>query len=183
MTSKKCKTKHCAKVSHLRCPVGSTSALLLGPFSFYILKKGSDRQCVSYKPGTLPLLICPSSPHHYKSSACFTKLSQSLKVMLRANLVGQWLRTCFARQETPVWSLIWEDPTCLKASKPVRRNCWVHTLEPICCNYWSPHTYSPCFTTREATTMKSSCTSTNSPHSLQLEKALLQQLRHTTAKK
>ena len=141
MTSKKCKTKHCAKVSHLRCPVGSTSALLLGPFSFYILKKGSDRQCVSYKPGTLPLLICPSSPHHYKSSACFTKLSQSLKVMLRANLVGQWLRTCFARQETPVWSLIWEDPTS-QALKPAGRS------------YWSPRAWSPRCAAWEATAVR-----------------------------
>ena len=56
----------------------------------------------------------------------------------RAFLVVQWLRICLLMQGTPVWSLVWEDPTCLKASKPVRCNYWVHTLEPICCNYWSP---------------------------------------------
>ena len=145
MTSKKHKTKHCAKVSHLRCPVGPTSTLLLGPFSFYILKKGSDRQCVSHRPGSLPLLMCPSSPHHYKSSACFTKLSQSLifKVMRWANLVGQWLRTCFGMQGTPVWSLTWEAPTCLRTIKPVHHSYWAWALNPASRSYWSPRALEP----------------------------------------
>ena len=31
----------------------------------------------------------------------------------------QWLRICLSVQETQVRSLVWEDPTCLRAAKPV----------------------------------------------------------------
>ena len=37
-------------------------------------------------------------------------------------------------QETPVQSLVWEDPTCFRATKPVH-NCWACALEPGSCNY------------------------------------------------
>ena len=37
-------------------------------------------------------------------------------------------------QETPVPSLVWEDPTCFRATKPVH-NCWACALEPGSCNY------------------------------------------------
>ena len=42
--------------------------------------------------------------------------------------------------------LIWEDPTCHKATKPMCRNYWAcawcpgaSTTEPTCHNYWGPH--------------------------------------------
>ena len=31
-------------------------------------------------------------------------------------------------QETPVWPLIWEDPTCLRAIMPVYHSYWAHAL-------------------------------------------------------
>ena len=34
-------------------------------------------------------------------------------------LGAQRSRICLPRQGTQVWSLIWEDPTCLGATKPV----------------------------------------------------------------
>ena len=37
----------------------------------------------------------------------------------RASLVAQWLRILLARQATLVRSLVWNDPTCLRAAKPV----------------------------------------------------------------
>ena len=46
----------------------------------------------------------------------------------------QWLRICLPNQATQVQSLVWEDPTCCGASKPLH------------CKYWSP----PCSETREA---------------------------------
>ena len=38
------------------------------------------------------------------------------------SLVVQWLRICLPMQETRVRSLVWEDPTCHRATKPVCHN-------------------------------------------------------------
>ena len=40
----------------------------------------------------------------------------------RASLVAQWLRICLPMQETRVRALVWEDPTCRGATKPVSHN-------------------------------------------------------------
>ena len=50
-----------------------------------------------------------------------------------ASLVAQWEGICLPVQETRVWSLTWEDPTCHRASQPVR-----HNYEPALHNYCSP---------------------------------------------
>ena len=39
-----------------------------------------------------------------------------------ASLVAQWLRICLPMQGTPVRALVWEDPTCRGATKPVSHN-------------------------------------------------------------
>ena len=39
-----------------------------------------------------------------------------------ASLVVQWLRIHLLMQETQVQSLVWEDPTCGGATKPVLHN-------------------------------------------------------------
>ena len=41
----------------------------------------------------------------------------------RASLAAQWLRILLAMQGTLVQFLVWEDPTCCRATKP------------LCCNY------------------------------------------------
>ena len=41
-----------------------------------------------------------------------------------ASLVAQWLRICLPIQGTRVRALIWEDPTCRGATKPVSHNYW-----------------------------------------------------------
>ena len=43
-------------------------------------------------------------------------------------------------QGTRVWALVWEDPTCRGATKPVRHNYWAHV----------PQLLSPRATTTEA---------------------------------
>ena len=56
-----------------------------------------------------------------------------------ASLVAQWLRICLPMQGTRVWALVWEDPTCHGATKPVCHNYWAHVpqlpkpahLEPV----------------------------------------------------
>ena len=44
-------------------------------------------------------------------------------LMDRASLVVQWLRIHLPMQETWVQALLQEDPTCCRATKPVRHNC------------------------------------------------------------
>ena len=39
-----------------------------------------------------------------------------------ASLVAQWLRICLLMQETRVRALVWEDPTCRGATRPVSHN-------------------------------------------------------------
>ena len=39
-----------------------------------------------------------------------------------ASLVAQWLRICLPMQGTRVRALVWEDPTCHGATKPVSHN-------------------------------------------------------------
>ena len=41
-----------------------------------------------------------------------------------ASLVAQWLRICLPMQGTRVQALVWEDPTCRGAARPVSHNYW-----------------------------------------------------------
>ena len=41
---------------------------------------------------------------------------------LGASLVAQWLRICLLMQGTRVRALVWEDPTCRRATRPVSHN-------------------------------------------------------------
>ena len=40
-------------------------------------------------------------------------------------------------QGTWVQSLVWEDPTCHGAPKPMRHNYWACAVEPVSHNYWA----------------------------------------------
>ena len=40
-----------------------------------------------------------------------------------ASLVVQWLRVCLPMQGTRVRALVWEDPTCRRATRPVSHKC------------------------------------------------------------
>ena len=51
----------------------------------------------------------------------------------------QWLRICLAIQETPVQSLVWEDPACHGATRPKHHN----GLEPELHNKRSHHNKRP----------------------------------------
>ena len=46
----------------------------------------------------------------------------SLKNKEGASLVAQWLRSCLPMQGTRVRALVWEDPTCRGATRPVSHN-------------------------------------------------------------
>ena len=47
-----------------------------------------------------------------------------LKMIFQTSLVVQWLRILLPVQGLFIWSLVWEDPTCWGAAKPVCYNCW-----------------------------------------------------------
>ena len=84
----------------------------------------------------------------------------NISILKRASLVVQRLRIRLPMQGTWVWALVREDSTCHGATKPMRHNYWACALEPASHNYWSPCAYSPCSATREATAMRSPCTTT-----------------------
>ena len=55
-------------------------------------------------------------------------------------------------QGTQVQALVWEDPTCRGATKPMRHDYWACALEPASHNYWAhePQLLSLHATTTEA---------------------------------
>ena len=59
------------------------------------------------------------------------------KLVSGTSLVAQWLRIHLPMQGTWVRALIREDPTCHRATKPVRHNYSACVLEPASHNYWS----------------------------------------------
>ena len=52
----------------------------------------------------------------------------------RTSLVVQWLGIHQPLQGTRVWSLVWEDPTCLGATQPVHPEDGTCTLAPTLCS-------------------------------------------------
>ena len=61
-----------------------------------------------------------------KKTACVVNgklfLKNLQKSQNRASLVAQWLRICLPMQGTRVRALVWEDPTCRGATRPVSHN-------------------------------------------------------------
>ena len=59
-----------------------------------------------------------------KESEDDTKYFICINAIMGAFLVEQWLGTRLPMQGTRVRALVWEDPTCHRATKPVRHNYW-----------------------------------------------------------
>ena len=73
-----------------------------------------------------------------------------LKPVYGTSLVVQWLRICLPMQGTPVLSLVWEDTTCHRATKPVHHTYWgPYALEAMLYNKRSHLIRRPCTATRE----------------------------------
>ena len=60
------------------------------------------------------------SEREIKKTLPFTIATKRIKY--RASLVVQWLRICLLTQGTRVRALVWEDPTCRRATRPVSHN-------------------------------------------------------------
>ena len=59
--------------------------------------------------------LCPS----FFLQACS---ENPFKKNFGASLVVQWLRLCLLMQGTRVGALVWEDPACRRATRPVSHN-------------------------------------------------------------
>ena len=71
------------------------------------------------------------------------KMSCITRIKAWATLAVQWLRICLEMKGTLVRSLVWEDLTCLEATKPVCHNYWAHVTEPVLCNKRSHRSEKP----------------------------------------
>ena len=49
-------------------------------------------------------------------------LTRLIKKKRRASLLAQWLKICLPMQGTRVRALVWEDPTCRRAARPLCHN-------------------------------------------------------------
>ena len=80
-----------------------------------------------------------------------------LKPQPGTSLVAQWLRICLPMQRTWVRALVWEDPSCHGATKPVHHNYQAHVLqllkpahlEPVLHNKRSHHNEKPSHDNKE----------------------------------
>ena len=119
-------------------------------------------------PSPNPEAFCGMSPRAYLTLVlgCFSYLLLYSKppqnIIAKNNndctsLVAQWLRICLPMQGTRVRSLVWEDPTCCRATKPVRHNYWACVpkllkpmcLEPVLCNKRSHCNEKPAHRSKE----------------------------------
>ena len=86
-----------------------------------------------------------------------------------ASLVAQWLRICLPMQGTRVRALVWEDPACRGATKPVSHNYWA-CASGACAPQWErPDSERPAHRDEErpplATAGESPHTETKTQHS------------------
>ena len=58
-------------------------------------------------------------------------------IVYGVSLVAQWLRIHLPMQGTRVRALVRKDPTCHRATKPERHNCWGCAVEFASQNYWA----------------------------------------------
>ena len=56
------------------------------------------------------------------TSLILEEMREFKKERFWASLVAQWLRICLPTQGTRVRALVWEDPTCRGATRPVSHN-------------------------------------------------------------
>ena len=80
-----------------------------------------------------------------------TQVLWPFRSLLKTFQVAQWLKIHLPRQETWVWSLVQEDPTCHRATKPMCNNYWACALEPTSHNCWSPFTLEPVLHNKRST--------------------------------
>ena len=109
-----------------RADTGEKSVLLLGLTERILIPQQAQELSKELVLGTETPLFRPCSKPEGTGS-CPSSLQAANRVSLRntakwASLVAQWLRICLPMQGTRVRALVWEDPTCRGATKPVSHN-------------------------------------------------------------
>ena len=67
----------------------------------------------------------------------FSLQMEEFKISERGFPGGAVVKNCLPMEGTWVWDMVWEEPTCRGATKPVRHNYWACALEPVSHNYWA----------------------------------------------
>ena len=112
----------------------------------------------------------------------FVILKGRIKIWTQPSLVAQWWRICFPMQETQVWSLVQEEPTWLRAAKPVCHRCWACALEPgVTTAEWMCHDWRQ--STIESVLRNRGSHCSEKPAHQQLESSPYSQLEESTQPK
>ena len=119
------------------------------PAESLILSPATDRSIyiVAAHGGGWPDCLCEGSPfsvfHMILRGDERKALGYSCPVILQKSQIpdfpgGPRWRVCLPMQRMWVPSLVWEDSTCQRATKPIGHNYRVHALEPLSHNCWAP---------------------------------------------
>ena len=87
-----------------------------------------------------------STPVHTLAQVPHQESYHLQKEILQAQGLPQWFRdedSTYQSRRQGVWSVVQEDPTCYRATKPVHHNYWVCALEPMVPNKKSHHNEKP----------------------------------------
>ena len=79
---------------------------------------------VTYNLGNFTLWFLEWRFHRLINTERIQLFKANKNQFLGASLVAQWLIICLPMQGTRVRALVWEDPTCCGATKPVSHNYW-----------------------------------------------------------
>ena len=139
-SSLKCPTSTCSNLTFQK--LSSKYLPLLKKMFFLNLPQSLDGSSF-LKNKAFGASLTPLYPSHSTSDSLEASVNSMLKIYSRASWVVQWLRVHLAMQGTLAPSLIQEDPTCCRTTKPVCHNYWTCALEPGSWNYWSPGAREP----------------------------------------
>ena len=100
----------------------TSKTLLQAPWHSHVPTRVALSVASDHGAGFLPQDLCMR--HFFLLRVLFLHSIVSIKsVRHGASLVAQWLRICLLMQGTRVRALVWEDPTCRRATRPVSHNC------------------------------------------------------------
>ena len=116
--------------SHLVCTRGLFS-------KFYLIHQSTPFNH-SFAKAFLKLSFCFLQFFAFSSiKREFTGRKPPVKEKPGTSLVAQWLRIRLPIQGTRVRALVWEDPICRRATKPMHPKYWACAVEPVSHNYWA----------------------------------------------
>ena len=150
-------------------------SIYFGYGAFRQHSEGSSSQCQMESKGFLESVPYPRGPIRQGSFSILILIWRQLcffkKSCPRTCQVVHWIRILLSMQGTWVQSLVQEDPTCRRGTKPVCHNYWVCAQEPRGHSYWSAHSRAGA-RQEKPLQWEARAPQQSSPHSAQLERAL-----------